>query len=385
MAERKAGNWLRGFEFYTKESEAPDSFILWAGLSAIAGATQRQVYINWAYRKWYTNMYLMLVGPSGSRKSTALFFSKDLIRAVGVPISSDVLSKEAMIEQMVERNKMKKPPRSALTISVSEFMTFFQVSGLPMIEFLTDVWDSQDKWEYATKKRGTEIVNNIFLNMQGATTPSWIAETFTSAFVEHGFVGRTIFVAEEEKRFYKARPQVSQEMKQMYVNLLEDLSHIATIKGEFQWSKEAEEYFDHYYEKEYPKEEIDYRLQSYLERKPTHILKTAMILALSQSDELVLREKHLAMSRALLEQLEPKMVKAFSAVGRNIHAQDLVRMVSDISKNGGMTEEELRKRNMHAMDKQRLDQEIENMLAMGLIKMTIVGGKRAYKTTGKAL
>ena len=376
--ERKAGNWVRGFLFYTQESEAPTRFLFWVALSAIAAATQRQVHISWVYRKWYPNMYVMLVGPTGSRKSTALYFGRDLIHAVGIPISSDALSKEAMVEQMVERNKMKKPPRSALTVTVSEFMTFFATSGLSMIEFLTDVWDCHDKWEYATKKRGTEVVNNIFLNMLGATTPSWISETFTSAFTDHGFTGRTVFVSEDGPRFHKSRPTTTPEMKQMYLWLIQDLAHIATLQGEFKWTDEGAAWFDNWYDNIYPLMKIDYRLKGYLERKPTHLLKVAMLLALSDEDTLELRPEHFETALSLLEDLEPNMIRAFSSVGKNLFAADLERMLEDIRREGGMSDAEVRRRNYHAMDKIKLEEQIEQLKMMKSIAIVMRKGEIWY-------
>lgn len=385
MAERKAGNWLHGFNLYTQESEAPDRFILWAGMSAVAAATQRQVYIKWAYRKWYTNLYVMLVGPTGSRKTTAMLFAKDILQSCNIAMSSESLSKEALIEQMVERNKLKIPKRSALTVFVSEFMTFYQISGPAMIEFLTDIWDSPDKWEYATKKRGVERIQNAFLNMLGATTPSWIAETFTASFVDHGFVGRNLFICEDGPRFRKARPKVTKEMEEMYLALIEDLTHLTKVQGEFQWSKEAEKYFDHYYEQEYPKEKIDYRLSGYLERKPTHLLKVAMVLALTERDDLILREKDLTTAKMLLEDLEPRMLKAFSAVGKNPYASDLERILHDIILEGGITDQELRKRNFHAMEKMKLDEQLENLKLMGLIRASMKNGRLCWVATGDGM
>jgi hypothetical protein len=320
----------------------------------------------------------MLVGPTGSRKSSALFFARDMLKSANIPLSSDALTKESIIEQMVERNKDKMPKRSALTVCVSEFMTFFRNTGLPILEFLTDIYDCHDKWEYATRKRGTEPINNAFLNLLGATTPSWISETFTPAFTDHGFVGRTVFVAEDGPRFRKSRPIETKEMQDMYVALLEDLGRIASLKGEFQWSKDGEEYFDNYYDNEYPQEKMDYRLSGYLERKPAHIIKTAMILSLAENDSLVITSREFAAARGLLEELEPKMVKAFQTIGRNVHAQDMERIYDDIVASGGLSDAMLRMRYAHNLDKQRMEEQIEQLKLQGRIGVTIKRGGIFY-------
>ncbi|KKK98359.1 hypothetical protein LCGC14_2643530, partial [marine sediment metagenome] len=98
------GSWLRGWLYWMKESEAPDSYLIWAGLSAIAGCTQRKVSIRWVYHHYYTNQYVMLIGPAGIvHKSSTIDMVRQVYREVGIPTTSEALTKEALIEQMIKR------------------------------------------------------------------------------------------------------------------------------------------------------------------------------------------------------------------------------------------------------------------------------------------
>lgn len=379
MAERKLSNWLHGFLEYTKESEAPDNYLLWTAISTLAGATQRQISTKWGYLTIYPNMYTMLVGPPGFRKSTALSFGRGLLRAIGVPMSSESMSKEAMITQMVERNKMKKPPRSALTVLSSDFMTFMQTSGPSMIEFLTDIYDSPDKWEYTTKQRGSEVVKNGFVNLLAATTPGWISDTFSISFIEQGFASRCLFIYEDKLRFLRAFPKVTPEMEEVYLALIEDLQYINKLKGVIPWTQAGHDWFENWYEKEHPKELLDYRLSGYLRRKPTHVLKLAMILALSERDDKIqMDSKNISAAKRLLDFLEPKMTKTFSSVGRNPYASDMERIYEDVLENGPIQVQELRRKNRHAMDKRTFDDTMENLTLMGLLKTALVKGQLCY-------
>ncbi len=61
-------NWLEGYYHYTKHSEAPDLFHFWTGVSVVAGALRRQVWIDQRYFQWTPNFYIVLVGPAGVSK-----------------------------------------------------------------------------------------------------------------------------------------------------------------------------------------------------------------------------------------------------------------------------------------------------------------------------
>ena len=58
-------DWLSAFLDYTQFGEAPKHMYFWAGVSAIAGALRRKVWIDQAYFRWYPNFYICLVAPPG--------------------------------------------------------------------------------------------------------------------------------------------------------------------------------------------------------------------------------------------------------------------------------------------------------------------------------
>ena len=237
--ERKAGNWLKGFQFWTSESECPDSYLFWTGMSILSSATQRRLYTRWVYSKYYPNTFVILVGPAGeTHKSAAIWFAKDILRAISVPVASDAITREALIQQM--KNRPGTSGNQALAVLAGEFDTFIDASGPRMIMFLTDIYDSEDDWEYTTKGGGTDHIKAPFLTLLGGIVPNWIGNNFDDKFVEGGFVARTFFVVEEVRRFRNPRPQVTEEMWRMRDSLIEDLAHISALEGEFIWTKNAE-------------------------------------------------------------------------------------------------------------------------------------------------
>ena len=66
-------NWLQGYVEHMKLSEAPDAFHVWTGISALAGAIQRRVWIDQRIFQWTPNFYIVMVAPPGvATKTTAM-------------------------------------------------------------------------------------------------------------------------------------------------------------------------------------------------------------------------------------------------------------------------------------------------------------------------
>ena len=81
--DRRAGNWLNAYLEYTKESESPDNYHIWAGLSAIASVVRRNIWLDQGLYVLFPNMYVLFVGPPArTAKSTAMWLARQLVRQV---------------------------------------------------------------------------------------------------------------------------------------------------------------------------------------------------------------------------------------------------------------------------------------------------------------
>jgi hypothetical protein len=372
---RHLDNWIAGWNYYLKESEAPDNYLFWAAISAIAGATQRRIWTKWLYYTYYPNMYIVLVGPPGIvHKSSTIHHVRRMLREIGVATASESLTREAFIKQMQTRGV---EGASAITALPDELSDFIRPSGHTMVEFLTSIYGSPDEWEYTTLGRGNDLLVKPFVNFLAGTTPKWISQEFDIAFVEQGFASRTLFVHELKPRFYKAFATITPDMERMYQLLVEDLLHISQLEGEFVWQKDAIEWFTHWYEVVLPAEleRHDYKIKGYLARKPTHLLKLAMVLQLAVSDELIITAERFQQSKMLLDNLETSMTNTFSAVGRNIYANDMERIYKEIIEAGSLSYKEIQRRNYHAMDKGKLDEVLESLQLMGYIRVSVNASK----------
>jgi len=64
-------------------TDAPRMLHLWVALGTLAGTIGKRVsYLSWGGRLRYTNLYILLITPSGYfRKSTAIGFGRNLMEA----------------------------------------------------------------------------------------------------------------------------------------------------------------------------------------------------------------------------------------------------------------------------------------------------------------
>ena len=132
---RQLENWIQSFVDYTDNTEAKDIYRTWVAISTIASCLQRKCYLNWSPSGMlgdihYPNMYIVLVGPSGARKGTAINPGRELIEGVGVPLSPDQSSRQKLIGKMIEAEAThpdrdgKLITHSSLTILSPEFTVF---------------------------------------------------------------------------------------------------------------------------------------------------------------------------------------------------------------------------------------------------------------------
>jgi len=356
---RQVGNWLRAYLEYTKESESPDSYHLWTGLSVLASAVRRRVWVDQGIYILYPNMYVILVGPPGRvAKSTTIRLGRRLL--LGVPeivFSADSLTREELIRVMGKE--------SWITIHSTELSSLIEPSGIKMIQFLTDIYDGDYQWRYSTKGQGKDTLEAPILNILAGTTPSYIADGMPEDVIGHGFTSRVIFVYEEDTRFDNPKPKPPP--KALVDALIEDLNTISKLEGKFEYGEGAWEFYDKYYRTLRHNIPEDHRIEGFHWRKRAHVLKLAMLLSVSESDDLIIRKTDFETAVDLLESIEPSMPKTFSAVGKYEHAGDLERIWSQIERHQGMTTEEIYERNYSVGRPEEIAAILQTLTTMGRI------------------
>jgi hypothetical protein len=345
---RNYPDWLAAYVEYASFTEAPKRMHFWSGVSAIAGALRRRVWIDQGYFKWHCNMYVILVAPPGVvAKSTTASIAMALLRKVpGVRFGPDVVTWQALVTAFAQSNESFELsgqfyPQCALTLESSELGNLINPSDRDMIDLLTNLWDGKEgAFDKLTKGNGADRIENPWINLIACTTPAWIAGNFPEYVIGGGFTSRCLFVYAENKDKYIAYPSrhLPKNFYLVQSALVQDLEHIsAFLAGPYELSPEAIEWGETWYQYHWqnkPDELDDDRFSGYLSRKQTHIHKTAMIMAAARHDLMVIEKEDLGHAAAMVTDLERDMQKVFSRIGRTAHSVQAERFVRFVQRHG---------------------------------------------------
>lgn len=349
---RRCKNWLDTYRQYIlPRTDAPESFIRWSGVFAIAAALRRQVWVPGKYLgvwKCYTPIYLMFVGPPGVRKTTSIDSgSLPLLSQVpAVHIGADAFTKEAVIEAMQQSED------NSICIVLGEFSDAMQKAGKShgqIYEFLTSMFDGKTEYNTSTKTAGNNRLIKPALNMFSATTPGWIADNMPESVLSGGFASRVIFIYEDSPRINKMFfDDVLDEYDERYGegyfqqledNLLIDLIEMSKMNGEFTFDKEAKEYAAEWSMQPPPIHLTENpKLAGYLNRKKTHVLKLAMIHSAATKDELIITKEDWIAAVDMIESTEFGLEKVFQSVGNNKDSMSIDRIISWVKRQNTLTQ-----------------------------------------------
>lgn len=381
---RRLQDWLGSFLDYTAQAESPIDYLRWVGLATIAAAAQRKIYMDMELYYVMSNMYVILVGPPGSKKSTAIRQGRKLLQRIPtIALSSDAPSVAGLMEEFTDLCSVNKEHQS-LNAFVYELSSLYENAKETMNGFLTAIYDGDIDYTKRTRVGGKEHIPFPWLNMVAGTTPSWLGDNLAKSAIEGGLVAREIHVYSGERILKTPRPKRSKILEKLKDDLVHDLAHISQLRGEFTFEETAGRWYDLWYLNEdnaayrevvgsydsrFPRV-TDNRTSGYYERKGIHLIKVAMAVSLSKKDELVLTLEDLLTAMALLESVEEGMVRAFSSVGGNTYANDLERIRAQIraAGKGGLAYSDIVAANFHMLEKRMIDATLESLEAMGVVR-----------------
>ena len=324
--------WLRDYTIWRNKSEIPPQFHFYSAVAAIAGATRRNVWMN---RRTYTifpGSLIILVSPSGvCHKTVAAKLARRLLRE-SVPDTrfiSETITPEAIVQALargkvyVRKDDSGKPLKIDLKqdspvahgfIYAPEMGTLIDKreykSGL--IPLITRLADSPDVWSSETVGRGLKELRNVTLSALMCIQPDTLVEQLPPMAFKQGFMARFIYVVRYDSEEEWADPEDCTQ-KQLD-SLKARLTSISQLKGEMKRTQEAIKWYEAYYHEHKLEKPDDLRIAAYWARKPDHILRMGMILALSRLS-LIVETEDLEDARRLLTIIEPEAFELFQGVG----------------------------------------------------------------------
>jgi hypothetical protein len=397
---RELPNWLEGYLRYTENSEPPRSYHTWCGLSLVAGALQRKVYLHWGFERIYPNLFVVLVGPSGrARKGVALGIAKNMLaRIANVCMAPEASSREAVILAMKRSLVNFQDPTDnrikfhcSLTAFSEELSVLLGQGDIKLLANLTDWYDSKDEWAYETVGRGRDALQGLCFNLLGATAPEWLQSMLPQEAIGGGFTSRVIFVVEERKGKTVAEHQLTEEELLLEESLTRDLERINQLKGEFHFTPEGKQsYVDWYKEQDALLERgkaavEDTRFAGYCERRATHIRKLMILISACRGDSLKLTELDFEAAKTVLEMTEIKMAKTFGGLGQAKYSDATEKVINYVRLMGSTTRSVLLARFYRDVDSFTLRNIEEVMQQMKVVEVKALPdkGEKMYTWVGK--
>lgn len=315
-------SFLRDYLDFASGNEAHPIYHQFSALIALSSIVSRRIWIPQGYFDIYPNLYVVLVGPAGNRKTTAMSITKKLLRELKeIPFSAECQTKESLVQDLAQQTKAFKVDKESppiqyhpMTICVTELSQFLGPASLHMIDFLTTIYD-QDYYDVKTKNKGNDVIVGPFLNLLACTTPSWITTYLKQDIISGGFSRRAIFVYETEKAQRQPFPEITPEMLKKWKSMILYAKELMKLKGQFQWEAEATSWYkDWYINLKVPNSEV---LAPFYESKHIQLLKVAMLVAVSEAPELIMRKQYLTTALDILNLAEQNLERVFAGVGRN--------------------------------------------------------------------
>jgi hypothetical protein len=368
--------WLADYLSYTSWSEAPAVFHFFVGCTVLGAAIMRRAWFNKGYYSLYPSHRIILVAPTGKcRKTTALSLGIALLRELDLNIISDKITPEALATALsavsVTEGSILATKDAQGVLYAPELAVFLgkQKYNEGLIALLTALFDDPDQWSTQTKGGGKVELRNVCLAFFGASTPDWLITAIPQDAFGGGFMSRLLYVVQEDTPRCFPIPKPTKRPETL-LSFLKDLRK--TDLGEIGFdSQDSKRFFDLWYAASKRNIPEDEKMAGYHERKPDHLLKLSMILAISEGRRAV-SIADMTMAGKILLFLEASMLTTFKWLGVRPIGVDQERILRIVKANDGVirTADLLRKLIFY-MNAQQFRGALETLEQSGLIRKEV--------------
>lgn len=340
--------WLCDYLDYTIEHEAPALFHFWVGATVLSAALCRNMVLDFDTFRVYPNLYTLLVAPTGvCRKSTAINLGVALLRAALQDDRLVIFGGKATPESIITAIRQESVDGTFLRqwsygfIAADELYHFLgrQQYNEGLIALLTTLYDCRDQDSVDTLKRGREVLWNIYFVTLFGSTQKWLRLAIPPDSVGAGFVPRFIMPTRTVVERIISRPTRSKvQFEQRASGLVKFITSVLRVKRRrIELDAEAHQARDAWY--------LDARkgginedeiAEGFAARRDVNILKTAMLLALSENLEARTISRDLwEQARQLILYTESTMGPALDAIGTERSGELQQRLLAQLVRRGG--------------------------------------------------
>lgn len=374
---------LSDYISYCQPTEVPAVFNRWSMMTCLGAALGRNFTFPFGHAKLKPNLYVMLMGVAGTRKSTAVKTAKKLLEASGYnTFAAERTSKEQFLmdlagdgaplvdpEGEVQWNVLgssdepedSKAPADMM-VAADEFNDFIGQGNMEFISLLGTLWDHEGPYKSRFKRAASSIIHDPVVSILSGNTPTNFAMAFPVETIGQGFFSRLILVhAEKTSRKFTFPKSPSDHEKHEFLNKLHRARQ--SCMGSVEMTHGAELLLDKIYKKWVPFDDV--RFDSYANRRFTHLLKVCLVVCGSTYSK-VLDERKVIYANTILHAAEHFMPQALGEFGKARNsdvAQKLMQAITTAAAKGGiLTFAEAWKQLQQDLDKQEQMTDLVNKL-----------------------
>lgn len=303
--KRNFPSFLNAFREYAKDDVIPDAYTTWSGLSLIAAALERKVWVQSGKKITYPNIFILLVGHPGGGKSQAagkvLPLVYGLQEKVGVSYFK-LLQGVATAAGVCELMNTFTPTKEA-----DLYSSLYYVEGEGSDSALKNhaddfrslactMYDCRDKYE-KTLRSGHYNIPKPVLNMLIGSTFDFLKNVIDQNSVMGGLASRCTYVIDEKELPVSSGidSEATAVNTEMINALTEDLHSIYQMEGRFRIQREAHALHEEWWGKH--RKEIEdtesERLRSLLVRRPLLLQKAVMLYSASDRQDRSIVTEHM--------------------------------------------------------------------------------------------
>lgn len=313
MKEGREGGF---FEVYMKaigRTPIPEKFHRWSALSLVASVLENRVVVMHHKAALNPNLYVLLVGPSGCGKGTAMDFAMARWHALyggEGRLLRGGLTKQRLLDVLGGRTTSVANGQAKVEAAVANPHPWIVSpelynalgSGGPVAEAfianLTDLYTSSVvPITEGTRRWGDVTISGHCINWLAGSTSQWLRRSLSPDAILSGFFGRVVAI-EGSYAGKWAASQYPANYDDLIDQLHVHLTRMSVLSGECIVTSEAQDVREQWLEnREVPDDEF---LRPAYQRDDDLLLKLAVVLCAGESDELIIHRRHVARARTLV-------------------------------------------------------------------------------------
>lgn len=381
-------DFISAYFSYVGDTEAPATFHRWSCLSILGAYLGRSYRFHLGHFKVFPNIYCMLMGDAGTRKSTAIKIASGLLRKSGyTSIAAERTTKEKFLldlagdtgdtevsnadkflESRLFGNGESGP--SELFVAADEFNTFVGNGNIEFLSMLGVLWDYDGTFSNRVKNSKSIEIQDPTVSILAGNTPTGFSLAFPIEAIGQGIFSRLVLVHGEKtgKRItFPEAPDAAATTD--IINLLQAVK--VTSTGIAEITNDAKSALDKIYKSWAGVDDV--RFDSYSNRRFTHLLKLCLITsaaALKRTIDL----SDVVYANTILTHAEHTMPKALGEFGKSRNSDVAHKVLHILEGADGVISRKVLWKQVH--------NDLESMTALGDILNNLLLADKILSTNG---